>query len=539
MKIAALYARVSTDNQRKDQTIDSQIDEVKERIRTDGHTLSPACEFKDDGWSGAYLDRPGLDALRDAAKKGEFQTLYVYDRGRLARRFVYQEVILDELRKYGVEFITLHDRKAETAEDTILQGMQGLFQEYERVKTMERTRRGKLFKARNGFIVNGPAAFGYTYVPKTPAKQSHWVVNDEESKIVNDIFRWVADEGLTVYGVVKRLDELGILPRKQKRKQWAKSSVARILKNEAYIGKTYYNRRKAVEAKNPLKPDKYRKNKKTGRILRPRDKWIKIVVPKIVSDELFYQTQEQLKRNYRFAARSKKLFYFLTGVLWCECGSRMTGEAVRSGDTVHQYYRCTDRLKHQPLPGLCESSGVNIKRIDDVVWKQFQNFLTDPLTLQKQAQRWLEGKQTGLTEYKQQRLEDVEHQLEFLQGQERRHAESYAQELISFDVFKSLIGTVKLKRTGLTNELNQLQYELHKPNLYSNVTVDDVMRRTPKVVEKLLENEKRDVILALIDKIVVDYDRKEAKVFGFLPLPQLQEAQDWVSDVKSWNCGVT
>lgn len=272
MKIAALYARVSTDNQRKDQTIDSQIEEVKERIKTDGNTLSPTCEFKDDGWSGVHLDRPGLDAMRDAVTKEEFQVLYVYDRGRLARRFVYQEVILDELKKYNIEFVTLHDRKVETAEDRILQNMEGVFHEYERIKTMERTRRGKLFKARSGFIVNGPASYGYTYVPKTPSEQSHWVIDEQEAEAVKKMFHWIADEGLTIYGVVKRLDQEGIIPRKHKRNQWGKSSVARLLKNEAFIGKAYYNKHKAIEPKHPTKLGKYRRNKKTSRDLRPRDK---------------------------------------------------------------------------------------------------------------------------------------------------------------------------------------------------------------------------------------------------------------------------
>lgn len=532
MKIAAFYARVSTSNQQKEQTIESQIEEIKQRIKADGNTLSPTCEFKDDGWSGANLDRPGLDAMRNAITRGEFQVLYVYDRGRLARRYVYQEVVLDELKKYNIEFVTLHDRKAETPEDSILQGMEGLFQEYERIKTMERTKRGKLHKARSGFIVNGPASYGYNYIPKTPSKQSHWIVNEQEADVVRKIFHWVADEGSTIYGVVKRLDQEGIIPRKRKRNQWGKSTVARLLKNEAFIGKAYYNKHRAIEPKHPMKTGKYRRNKKTSRELRSRDEWLVITVPRIIDDDLFNRAQEQLQQNYRFAARSKKRFYFLTGVIYCECGSRMTGEFVAG----HLYYRCTNRLKHQPLPRHCVASGLNVRRVDTVVWDQFQRLLTDPQTLRRQAERWLQGKQVGLEEFKRSRLDDIEHQLTSLLEQEKRHADSYAQELISsFEVFKSLMDTIKLKRAALTNELNQLQYELHKSNPYSNITVDEVMRRAPKTIKHLIEQDKRDIVLALTDKIIIDYDRKEAKVFGFLPLPEHEEIQNSVNESFSRN----
>jgi len=165
-KIVALYARVSTGRQEQEATIESQIDELKLKIAQDANILPDENIFIDDGWTGELIARPDLDRMRDAAVVGKFTSLYVYDRGRLSRRFAHQEVIIEELKDHDVSFISLHDTKADTPEEKVLQAMQGVFHEYERVKIIERMRRGKLYKAKNGIVINGSALYGYKYIKK-------------------------------------------------------------------------------------------------------------------------------------------------------------------------------------------------------------------------------------------------------------------------------------------------------------------------------------------------------------------------------------
>src|SRR5579864_5664701 len=131
MKRAALYARVSTDRQREDETIEAQLAAVTERIAADGNEILEQNRYLEDGYTGDLLRRPELDRLRENAKRGDFDVLYVYDRGRLSREYAYQELVIEELRDRGIEFVTLHDMKAETPEEQVMQGMQGLFHEYE------------------------------------------------------------------------------------------------------------------------------------------------------------------------------------------------------------------------------------------------------------------------------------------------------------------------------------------------------------------------------------------------------------------------
>src|SRR3989344_7531101 len=111
-KIAGAYGRVSTGRQEQEATIDSQIDEIKNRVASDGNMLPPENIFIDDGWTGEMLQRPALDLMRDAARDGKFQILYVYDRGRLSRIFAHQEVLLEEITDKGIQFVTLHDINA-------------------------------------------------------------------------------------------------------------------------------------------------------------------------------------------------------------------------------------------------------------------------------------------------------------------------------------------------------------------------------------------------------------------------------------------
>src|SRR4051812_48862917 len=103
MKRAALYARVSTRRQEEEETIGTQLDELRDRIQADGHLLVEECVYTDEGWTGELLARPAIDRLREDARAGRFEVLYVYDRGRLARKFVYQEILLEELENAGIQ----------------------------------------------------------------------------------------------------------------------------------------------------------------------------------------------------------------------------------------------------------------------------------------------------------------------------------------------------------------------------------------------------------------------------------------------------
>ena len=155
MKSIALYARVSSEAQERNATIESQVAALVERAKADGHFVLATDIYVDDGYSGSSLVRPALEKLRDRAAEGALELLYVHSPDRLARRYAYQVVLLEELTRYGVSVQFLNGTMGSTAEDQLLVQVQGIIAEYERAKILERSRRGKLHKAKTGSVNPG------------------------------------------------------------------------------------------------------------------------------------------------------------------------------------------------------------------------------------------------------------------------------------------------------------------------------------------------------------------------------------------------
>ena len=186
---AAIYARVSTGRQERDQTIDSQLTALRQWATAQGHELRPDHVFTDEGYSGARLDRPGLDRLRDAAREGEFDVLAVFSPDRLARKYAYQALLLEELRRAGCEVAFVQRPVSDDPHDQLLLQIQGAVAEYERAVLGERFRRGKLHKARAGQWTAGKAPYGYRYIPKRDGVPGHLVVEEAEAEVVRMLYR--------------------------------------------------------------------------------------------------------------------------------------------------------------------------------------------------------------------------------------------------------------------------------------------------------------------------------------------------------------
>src|ERR687889_459924 len=177
----AIYARVSTERQERQQTIDSQLAALRAWAAGEARDLDEDHAFRDEGYSGARLDRPGLDALRDAVRDGAVELVAVLSPDRLARRYAYQVVLLEEFRRAGCEVVFLHRPISDDPDDQLLLQIQGAIAEYERAVLAERFRRGKLQRARDGGIVGAKAPYGYRYEPRRDAVPARLVVEEAEA----------------------------------------------------------------------------------------------------------------------------------------------------------------------------------------------------------------------------------------------------------------------------------------------------------------------------------------------------------------------
>ena len=204
-KRAALYARVSTDKQEREETIESQLDALYQAVKAGAYEVPAGGVFVDEHASGARLDRPALDRWRDLAAEGAFDTVLVWSPDRLARRYAYQVVLLEELTRCGCEVVFVHHPFGHSPEEQMLLQIQGVFAEYERALIQDRTRRGQLFAARQGRVNWGNPPYGYRYIRKTATTPQHVVIDEAEAEVVRQMYRWCVEEQLSSYAIHQRL----------------------------------------------------------------------------------------------------------------------------------------------------------------------------------------------------------------------------------------------------------------------------------------------------------------------------------------------
>ncbi len=190
MKTAAIYTRVSSERQKEEQTISSQTEALKEYAQAGGYRVLQEWIFQDEGYSGATLQRPGLERLRDLAAEGQIEAMLVYSPDRLSRKYAYQVLLMEEFARYGVEIIFIKSPQASTPEEQLLVQFQGMIAEYERAQIAERSRRGKRHRAKSGSIsVLSGAPYGYRYVKKSETSAAYYDIIEGEAAIVRDVYR--------------------------------------------------------------------------------------------------------------------------------------------------------------------------------------------------------------------------------------------------------------------------------------------------------------------------------------------------------------
>ena len=288
---AAIYARVSSDQQAQEQTIESQVSALREQLIRDGHAVDEELCFLDDGVSGSTLMRPGLERLRDTAYVSSFQKLYVHSPDRLSRRYAYQVLLVDELKKLGIDVVFLNRAIGVSPEEDLLLQMQGMFAEYERAKIMERSRRGKRHKASRGSVsVLSGAPYGYRYITRHDGGgEAAYEIHEEHAAIVKRIFEWVGRDRISIGEVSRRLKSEGI-PSARGKPWWDRASVWGILKNPAYSGSAAFGKTRVGTRRSQVRPQRGHSKapRRTGSTYDTNpDEQIGIAVPAIVSEDLF------------------------------------------------------------------------------------------------------------------------------------------------------------------------------------------------------------------------------------------------------------
>src|SRR6516225_8295263 len=236
MKTAAIYARVSSDKQKEENTIANQTAALIAFAAEQGDAVPAEWIFEDEGYSGASLIRPGLERVRDLAAEGQLAAVLVYAPDRLSRRYAYQILLIEEFARAGVETLFVRSPRATTAEDQLLLQFQGMIAEYERAQILERSRRGKRHRARQGQVsVLSGAPYGYRYVRKGDETAAYYEIIEAEAQVVRLAYQRYTVEHLSIGAITRLLNEQGAPTRKQI-SRWERSTVWAMLRNPPYKG---------------------------------------------------------------------------------------------------------------------------------------------------------------------------------------------------------------------------------------------------------------------------------------------------------------
>ena len=302
---------------------------------------------------------------------------------RLARNYAYQVLVIDEFRRAGCEAVFLNHAFGASPEQQMLLQMQGVFAEYERALITERTRRGRLFWARQGRVNwGGTPTYGYRLLRGTETGPQQLVVEEREAAVVRQMYRWLVEEQLSSYAIQKRLIERGIPTRKGGGRGWSQSTIIRILSSTTYKGEAWYNRHGPVDRIHPrltVGPTSPGLGKRTSHALRPAEEWIPVSVPAIIDPDTWRLAQEQLGHNRQRARRNNtRHAYLLSALLICSrCGRRMIGAA--DGRDQRRYV-CSARYPRYAC-GACDGRSITAAHVEAQVWQWTAELLSEPALL--------------------------------------------------------------------------------------------------------------------------------------------------------------
>jgi site-specific DNA recombinase len=436
----ALYARVSTEEQREGQTIDSQIAELERFAAEKGLKISGV--YKDDGWSGSILARPELDHLRDDASKGLFDIVLFNDVDRLARDVSHLGIVKRDLERHGIQVIFKKLPTEKSPTSNLMINILGSFAEFERELIADRTRRGRRHKVevRQQYL-GCKAPYGYRYIPKDAAanKAGYLETVPEEAGVVRQMFEWVDKESLSARRVMKRLTAMKAPTRKGSH-LWAKSSVLRILRSETYAGVWHYNKHESYEPVRARTDAKYRRLLKSSTRLRSPDEWLPVELPdhlRIVARDRWQRVQDQLNKNTTFSPRNAKHGYLLKGLVRCgACSARYVGDPNHG----RFYYRCMSRCKKYPA--------IRDAYLDTTVWSAVEEAVLNPSLIADQLTQ-IRDQGAKNAEGLKAEASEMEVAVSHLQVEEERILEAYRGGFLSASLLGRELEKINARRKSL------------------------------------------------------------------------------------------
>jgi site-specific DNA recombinase len=509
----AIYVRVSTRLQTQTQTIDQQIERLGAHIEAQGWHLPDPHIFRDDGYSGASLRRPGLDRLRDHVAAAQFDKILLTDPDRLARNYVHQVLLLEELQKNGCQVEFLDRPMSQDPHDQLLLQIRGAVAEYERTLIAERMRRGRLRKLQTGQMLPWTRPpYGYRVDPDRPRDPSGVRLDPAEAAVVAQMFTWYIQDSHSLLGLVKHLAETGV-PSPTGKPHWGVASVRGILTNPTYTGQIYVGRMS-------YRPPQVRRSA-THPIGRPRQTGVPVApqawvpattVPAVITEEQFQLVQAKLATNQSFARRNNKVEPYLLRAL-VSCGQCSLSCMARKVQPRNTYYICTGKWwqVRQRTGEHCASRFIPARQLDELVWNDLCDLLRHPQSIAQALERAHAGH--WLPQELQARCENLRRGHVSLQQQLERLTEAYLGGVIPLPEYQRRRGDLEQRQAALVRQEEELQRQAHRLHEAAGLasSVEAFCQRVHASLETATFDQKRQLVELLIDRVIVTGDEVEIR----------------------------
>jgi len=510
----AVYVRVSTSHQTQTQTIEQQLERLRAHIEAHGWQLAEEHIFRDDGFSGSGLNRPGLDGLRDRAASGELDLVLLTAPDRLARKYVHQVLLIEEFQQHNCQVEFLDRPMSQDPHDQLLLQIRGAVAEYERTLIAERMRRGRLSKYRAGILLPWTRPpYGYRLHPEHPRDPNGVRVEPSEGAIVTEIFAEYLQDGAGLIQVAKHLYVRGI-PSPTGKKRWGLASIRGVLTNPAYTGQVFAGRMNYRPAKIRRSATHPIGHPHQSATLKPQAEWIPVAaIPALVTQEQFDLAQTKLAQNKSFAQRNNKAHQYLLRAL-VSCGICQLSCFARTVSKVdYGYYVCSGKARavHCRREDKCPSRFIPAQQLDELVWQDLCEILMSPESITHALERAQSG--CWLPQELQARRENLRRACVQMEQQLNRLTEAYLGGIIPLAEYERRRSEVEQRMAGLEAQAKTLavQSDRQKELVGLTESITDFCTRVQQGLANATFEQRRQLVELLIDRVVVTNDEVEIR----------------------------
>ncbi|PYS61538.1 MAG: recombinase family protein [Acidobacteria bacterium] len=490
MRMAAIYARVSSEQQRQENTIASQTASLIEFAQSHDLEVPKEWVFEDEGYSGATLERPGLEHVRDLTAEGQIQVVLAYSPDRLSRKYAYQILLIEEFARHGVETLFVKSPQGDSAEDQLLVQFQGMIAEYERAQILERSRRGKRHRAQSGEVsVLSNAPYGYHYVRKTDETPAAFLVDEAEARVVRRVYEMYTVEGFSIAEIA-----------------WG------VLRNPAYRGIACFGKTRISARTRVMRPQRRRGTttpSTTAGHQRPREEWIEIPVPALVTEESFARAQELLYQNKIRSRRRTIAPSVVQGLVSCaKCGYALSRTSTQTSARKIHYYKCIGSDSWRKLGGPVCDNGQFIRQelLDQIVWAEVIRLLQEPALIQQELDRRLVAARASDPTRK--REQSLQRELTHVGKGIERLLNAYQEGLLSIEQLRERMPMLRQREQRLRAELQAIADQTNDRAAFLRLaeTLTVFLTRLRSAAQTLSVIERQKIVRLLIKDILVGED---------------------------------